>query len=301
MKTVKPSEISGMVCFFIVILLLFSAASTFAPRPAEAAGYSFVPDWQKREYNTGDNIDIKISIAGIAGAGELSGSLDVDLEGLLVSLVEPLSGFTIISEYDNGRISISTEGTGSVIPAGSVDFVMLHLRVTDDLAPAFSLSGFLSEGSTSGMIPHTKYEIRHAAPPGTEVPTTVSTAQPDGTAAESELPGTGTPSGTPEPTPTPTATPTMAVIGTPGGTPSAATENTEPPPETGGRPELIEPGEYSGGNGKNADPISTGAVVFWSFAALVAGIWTGIAIGAGIWKKKAIFVTDDEKRIIGKR
>ncbi|MBP1587848.1 MAG: hypothetical protein ILO53_05545 [Clostridia bacterium] len=303
MKIFKPTVISGGVCFFIVALVLAAAIGAFAPVDAEAAGYSFVPDWQKREYDTGENVDIKISIAGLEGAGELSGSLDVDLQGLLVSLVEPLSGFRIVSDYDNGRISITTDGTGSVIPAGSVDFVMLHLRVTEDREPAFSLSGFLSEGSTSGMIPHAKYEIKHVPLPATEAPSE-SPAGPGQTTdpEQSGAPETEKPTGTPAPTETPTATPTMAVIETPGEATAEPSEAAETPEATEGRPGIIEPGEYSGeNNNRNANPISTGAVVFWAFVALVAGIWIGIAIGAGIWKKKAIFVTDDEKRIIGKR
>ena len=290
-----------MVCVFAAFFALFLSVAAAGPAVSNAAGYSFAPEWQKREYDVGENVDVKIRITGVEGAGELSGSLDVDIQGLLVSLVEPLSGFKIVSNYKNGRLSITTEGTGSVIPAGSVDFVMLHLRVTEELDPSFSLSGFLSEGSTSGMIPHARYEIKHVKPAATETPSQTPTAAPGGTqeVSQSDLPET--PTAAPTATPEPTATPTMAAIETPGAATAPPTADTETPQVTEGRPDVIEPGSYPGGSNRSADPISTGAVVFWAFVALVAGIWIGIGIGAGIWKKKAIFVTDDEKRIIGKR
>ncbi len=132
------------------------------------------------------------------------------------------------------------------------------------------------------------------APTETGSPLPSDSALPGETAA-SALPETATP----VPTPVPTPEATMAVIAT------STPDVTEAPAATEEAPETDTP-KFTPSAGKNNRPDDSeknennGEIVFWTIVALVVGIWIGIAIGAMIWRKKSVFMTDKEKKIIGR-
>lgn len=103
----------------------------------------------------------------------------------------------------------------------------------------------------------------------------------------------------PTPTPSPTPAPTMAVLETE--IPNQTEVPTETPaitPEESAQPGITpKPGDKNDDSKKSE---GNGKVVFWSIVSCAVGIWIGIIIGAVTWRKKSVFMTDKEKKIIGR-
>lgn len=121
-----------------------------------------------------------------------------------------------------------------------------------------------------------------------------------------EAPSTGDPlsesaepTSEPTPTPSPTPAPTMAVLETkPPKETAAPVETPEITPEASAQPGITpKPGDKNDDSKKSEN---NGKVVFWSIVSLAVGIWIGIIIGAITWRKKSVFMSDKEKKIIGR-
>lgn len=103
------------------------------------------------------------------------------------------------------------------------------------------------------------------------------------------------------PTPTPTPAPTMAELITAVPSPTAEPTETVKPEEKGtfDAPKITP--STSGNNDANYKAeVNAGALVFWVIVSLLIGIWIGIFIGAKLWRKKSVFMSDEEKKIIGR-
>lgn len=105
-----------------------------------------------------------------------------------------------------------------------------------------------------------------------------------------------------EPTLAPTPEPTAAIIENSPVATETVPENTEEvtAPET--ISPISTPAETKTPAKENDDSqrIRNGEMIFWIFVALIVGIWIGVFIGAAVWRKKSVFMTDKEKKIIGR-
>lgn len=102
-------------------------------------------------------------------------------------------------------------------------------------------------------------------------------------------------------TPTPTPVPTIAVIVT-----ASPIPETEAPTEIPAAPTPVPTSAPTSAPTvdpalKEAKTLTNGKLFFWMLVALVAGIWIGIGIGAAKWRRKTIFMTQEERKIIGRK
>ncbi|MBO7657756.1 MAG: hypothetical protein J6T65_00370 [Clostridia bacterium] len=309
-KSNKKAAFAAAVIMFAAVLVIAFAAQNAHPTVI-AAGFSAIARWPSGLYNAGEQVEVEIAIEGLSGNGEITGGITVEVNGLSVSLVEPVNGFSIKTEYKNSVLSIEAESNSNlVISGGSATVCIIHFTADENPVSKITVQAYVSEGNMSGMTSKTVYEIARVTPPPTDTPeptdTPSPTPGPDQTPDPNVTPTpTEVPTDTPTPTPTatPTPTPTMAVIETESATQTPEpTEYAEETPEPTPTSDVIRPDDVPGGSGNGGDSaIPVGAVVFWSLLSLVGGVWIGIALGAAIWRRKAIFVTDEEKKIIGKK
>lgn len=317
----KRPVILSIILFFIIsagvslLLLPFSA-----PHNVQAEGASFSASWENRPYMAGEQVKIRLSLSGLPADGQIAGSISLSLSGLenamLVSnesILETAASTTVF------RISVSEGAYANVGASGVWEIGEITVTVSASAAESrFSAEAVLSDsaGNPIAVVPASYTVVRSAetptptaTPAQTPVPSDGATqTPPDGETPDasslSPSPSAETPeiTATPEPT-VPPATMTEIETASPSEEPMGSGAVSSQTPE--GSPGIFhtqQPGQTPGAgpDDSEARTISVGAVIFWSIVSLVGGIWIGIAIGAFIWKKKSVFMTAAEKKIIGR-
>ncbi len=300
-KAVKPINLILTLCLFFAVFAAIFSFDTFAD------GYTVMVEWPGGTFDKGETIDIEISIIGLATGKVVNGGITAEVTGLELSLIEAAPGFEIHPNYTPGVIVVEFSSNAGYIStqAGKAVICMLRCRIGEDAETRLKVQGTVSVAGMTEMTPQSIFTVNRVPAP-TEKPTSTPkptpTPGPDETAAPTFTP---TPSPTMAPTdpPTPTPTPTMVAGETPLPTSTETAQETSISDNTPFQTsDAIKPVDVPGGTDrKTADPIPYGAVVFWAIVALVAGIWVGIGIGAIIWKRKSIFVSDAERKVIGKK
>ena len=315
-------SIVSILVFLVSALMIFSAL--FTPYVSKAEGATVSLNFKNREYAVNDMVSVEIFLKGLSPETQYNVKLNISHNGFTnLELNNPEAGTNTTAEENvfiagfNAELISDTNGTvncgllemfikGDATKAG----ITVSAEVTDASGALLTVGGSSAELTVSEK---TETPVV-TEPPVTEAPTATpsstvapSTTAPTATAKPTQSPTTA-PTATPEATIAPTATavvtatpePTLTVIATPEGSnsplPPINTDDsfTPPPvvPTNNGSDDLKNKGEV--------DPISVGAVIFWSIVSLVGGIWIGIFIGAAIWRKKSIFMTPSEKKIIGR-
>ncbi|MBP5312715.1 MAG: hypothetical protein J6112_07790 [Clostridia bacterium] len=303
------SRKTGLVlaALFFAALLLAAFAGLFSGN-SYADGARFLAEWPEGVYDVGEDINFEISISPLAAGKKVNGKITATIRGLDVIFLEPGPGFDIRTSRTPGVLVIefSSDAGYFTTAAGKAVIAMLRCSIGSEDETKIQLAGSYTENGTNVTIPTSLFTIERYVPP---TPTPSPTPEPTPTPGPEDTPvPTETPSPSPTiaptDTPSPTPTPTMAELETP--TPATPTPVRTPAPTavvSDSTPEVIIPekpgGDQSGLSG--TDPVPIGAVVFWAIVAIVAGIWIGIVIGAVIWRKRSIFVTDEEKKILGKK
>lgn len=303
---------------FLILLsaIIFVLAYIFIPMlPVSADECTIVAEWDDRSYAAGETVKISVLVQGFMPASRVSGKLEVKLSGFENVNFISGSGFDLDTTYSAiaqpSTLSISVPD-GSYVETDASGFWNvgdITASVSGDVS-GFSVSGRLQYDDLKEIsVKNADYTVLRssatAVPPSATAAPATDTPVPSDTPVLSHTPSPGgsTASGTavPSDTPEPEATATMTVIKTPdiSGSPvppsatavPTATDDKWTAPTSGGSPIPSE---------KEFNTISVGAVIFWSIVAMVAGIWIGILIGAFIWRKKSVFMTSEEKKIIGR-
>ncbi len=284
----KP-DIKG---FLIKITVIAAALLALCLSNVYAEDRTIAVEWPDGVFDTGDEIVIEFAIYGLEKGHAYSGSINAEYKGLGFSIPEAAPGFNVKANLQPGSVTVTFETDGKFTPSSDGKAAILMIRAFITEAPETTLKAYavISDGNMNEMTKTGIYTVKRKALP-TQTP------------AANETP---TPVTIPTEEPTLTPTPTLVVVNTP--SPGAETETpeatgapaTEIPYNTAETVPSQKPGGSSGGSGD--DTVKLGKIVFWTIVALVAGIWIGIAVGAVLWRKKrAIFVTDEEKKIIGKK
>ena len=260
--------------------------------PAHADDCSISVEWPGGVFDIGDEIVIEFSIYGLEKGRAVSGSINAEYKGLGFSIPEAAPGFNVKANLQPGSVTITFETDGKFTPSsdGKAAIVMLKAYITEEPETSIKAYAVVSDGSMNTMTQQGIYTVKRKDVP---TPTPVPGGNP-----------TPSPTIVPTDAPTPTPTPTLVPANTedPGGNvtpvPTEAPTPCGPDPTEGSMPE---PTAYNGSGRAADDTVKLGKIVFWAFVALVGGVWIGIAVGAVIWRKKSIFVTDEEKKIIGKK
>ena len=315
-------SIVSILVFLVSALMIFSAL--FTPYVSKAEGATVSLNFKNREYAVNDMVSVEIFLKGLSPETQYNVKLNISHNGFtnLVIKSQVTDALDSLGETDS---SIQFQNKVSPDAEGTIACCVLEMFIKGDATKAeISVSAEVTDasgaslnvgGSSAELTVSEKTETPVVTePPVTEAPTATpsstvapSATAPTATAKPTQSPTTA-PTATPEATLAPTATavvtatpePTLTVIATPEGSnsplPPINTDDsfTPPPvvPTNNGSDDLKNKGEV--------DPISVGAVIFWSIVSLVGGIWIGIFIGAAIWRKKSIFMTPSEKKIIGR-
>lgn len=267
--------------YLLTLLILIIAFGSFSSLMSNAA-FASLARWSEGVYGLGENIEIEIVISGFAGKKDITGTITAELTGLDVISVENTSGFEINSMYMNGKLTLEILNGKSIVVGDNGQSVICLLKcttkgTTSKLAVSSVLTGdgvTNTQGKQNFTIKRSQVKVT-PDPRGTVVPSTA--------------------------TPVPTPTPTMVIWDTPDVTETPApTETPTETPEDTSTPGVIVPDDNNDKVVKEDGPASIGSIVFWSAVSLVVGVWIGIAIGASIWKRKSVFMTEDEKKVIGK-
>lgn len=296
----------------VFLLLAFITAGLFLPVSAQNYGVSAEWSGNSRQYDFGEEITVEFSLTGLEPGRACSGTITAEITGLDFLLFEKDPGFDISPGIRPGAdgapnlltVAFSTEGNFSITTAGKTAVCMAKCAIgRSSPETVIKIRAEIISGDSKTDTPVSIFTINRKAVP-TEAPTKAPTQGPGETPEQGGA--TEIPTMVPTQGPTPTPTPTVPLINTP--SPEATTES--PTPTAAAAPEESDgPGQQGGDPGENDnngnkngdDAVKIGAVIFWAAVALVAGVWIGIATGASIRKKKPFFVTEEEKKIIGKK
>ena len=322
-----------LVILVTVLAVVFLTSSFIAGvYPARAEGASCSVSWSERPYMEGEQVKIRLALTGLPANAQIAGSVSLSLFGLedasFVSNESMLeTNYNTTSSPAVFRISVSEGAYVTASADGVWEIGEFSVKVSAGGSESrFSAEASLSDAAgTEITITTAAYSITRSAETPTPAPTQTPTPGQSGTPSSGATPtpdtsaspsGSATPDissmspspseSTPEPTQTPEPTDppaTMTVIET--AAPSGSGQPSDGSPSDKNTPDAAEgtllPSVSSQRPGTGGDnTISVGAVVFWSIVALIAGIWIGIGIGAFIWRKKSVFMTPTEKKIIGR-
>lgn len=301
----KPMLLAG-----IVLIALFFALFT---TNVFAADISVAAEFENRTYNVGDTISVDVYVVGVRAGTSYEGYVLVEFSGMSVTGVKGGTGFDIKPGYQPGVLTVNykTNSAFNSAVSGSRARVCTVTGTIPNVADTVvKVKATATENGVSSTSAQLAYKVKRAALPKVRVTPTPS---PTPSPGPSETPGpTNTPTPTPSPTPTPeyvpTPTATLVILEAPQDTP-APTETRAPYTETiaptatssAALSEKFTSAPEAPKEEQEESPVPVGSVIFWAVVALVLGIWIGISIGAAIWKKNSIFVTDQEKKIIGKK
>ena len=292
----------------VLLFALFASAVCFPVRILRAEGAAVYASFDDKEYSKGDSVSIKIMLKDFPENSSLKGSVTVSLGGVKEIKCQGIPA-EITPEITESKVVFSTGESSVTIAGGSLELFSVNAVINTDADASVSVSAALknedgSEVSVSGYSGKIKIKKAVIPAPETTVPTAtasvtaVPSALPSETPLVSEMPSE-TPVATETSVPTAPPTPTLTVIETP------AADATDLPPintdEGFSVPPVSTPSsDNTPKNDETINPVSIGAVIFWSIVSLVAGIWIGILIGRSIWHKKSVFMTPSEKKIIGR-
>ena len=125
-------NVAAPVSLFVVLLAaalvaVFAFTVQYTGLKASAAGFSSIARWPSGSYNAGEQVEVEIAIEGLSGNGEITGGITVEVDGLSVSLVEPVNGFSIKTEYKNSVLSIEAESDANLsVSGGSATVCIIH-------------------------------------------------------------------------------------------------------------------------------------------------------------------------------
>ena len=287
-------------CIFLCLALVLCICAVCLPGAfcasdnlvARADGLSVSVKFDKTEYAIGDTVTFDIIISGVDAGADVSGEITVGIDDGLSALSAASPIAVSGKASDDGNLTYSSV-TANVAGEGA------KIKISANLSINSGEQQTVSSGDVSVVVK----TVAAASPTPAATPTPVTTATPVATGTPSSDADV-TPETTEDPSETPTEettvepTATMTVILTP-----------EPTAESGGIsvPETDIPAvtpssdpNATASPEKESDPIPVGAVVFWSIVSLIAGVWIGIWIGSIIWRKKAVFMTSSERKIIGR-
>lgn len=282
------AQVTGSVS---VLLYGLENASFFTGEGALQTSYNTTGTPAVFQISVSEGAFVTVDAGGVWNIGELT---------VKISEGSTASRFTLQAAL--------TEQAGGTVPVAAAEYGIT--RTSEDPPPGTETGGG-TETPPASAAPNTQTPGGSGTPPASAAPNTQTPGQlpPTGGPSGSPSPGTGTGTATPSASPTavPTEPPaTLTVIETAPPSQSIPPSGSAPSGTTPDRaeesflPSAPSAGPDPGQTESEPNPVSVGAVVFWSIVSLVGGIWIGIAIGAFIWRKKSVFMTAEEKKIIGR-
>lgn len=314
----KNNTLIVRIALFAVMLLFVITAVFSGMINVYAEDFKAAVELPTSVFDIGEEFAVEFSIYGLVSGKSSSGTITAEYKGLGFLQFEAAPGFEIRPNKQQGIITIEFSTTGGFVTGadGKATICMANCYTNEEASTVITVHASLQQsGSEVFTTPDSVFSLKRKpvpTPTPTPRPTPTPTPDPDITIDPDSTPVvTDTPTPSPTPTmvptdvPTPTPTPTLIADETPSQTDQSGIEtpyytsenNTYAPGPTSAN----NPGPTAGNKANTDSSISIGAVVFWSLVTLVAGIWIGIGIGASIWKKQSIFVTDEEKKILGKK